>query len=90
MRFFKVTIICYRFQGQTISLCVKRSIFIDPTTGKEDPNKQGICSNFLCGASPGEKVHLTGPQGKVLLLPEKTPDADIIMIATGTGIAPFR
>lgn len=25
-----------------------------------------------------------------MLLPEKTPEADIIMVATGTGIAPYR
>jgi sulfite reductase alpha subunit-like flavoprotein len=25
-----------------------------------------------------------------MLMPEKTPDADIIMVATGTGIAPYR
>jgi ferredoxin--NADP+ reductase len=33
---------------------------------------------------------LTGPSGKVMLIPEKTPEADIIMVATGTGIAPYR
>jgi len=32
---------------------------------------------------------MTGPTGKVLLLPED-PNAVIIMVATGTGIAPFR
>ena len=36
------------------------------------------------------QVKLTGPTGKVMLLPEVTPEADIIMVATGTGIAPFR
>ena len=33
---------------------------------------------------------MTGPSGKTMLLPEATPDADIIMVATGTGVAPFR
>ena len=32
---------------------------------------------------------MTGPTGKVLLLPED-PNAVVIMVATGTGIAPFR
>lgn len=27
---------------------------------------------------------------QVMLLPEETPKADIIMVATGTGIAPYR
>lgn len=33
---------------------------------------------------------MTGPAGKVMLMPEKNPNADIIMVATGTGIAPYR
>jgi ferredoxin--NADP+ reductase len=35
-------------------------------------------------------VKLTGPSGKVMLLPEDKPETDIIMVATGTGIAPMR
>lgn len=31
-----------------------------------------------------------GPSGKVLLLPEEDPNATHIMVATGTGIAPYR
>jgi ferredoxin--NADP+ reductase len=31
----------------------------------------------------------TGPTGKVLLMPED-PNAVFIMVATGTGIAPYR
>lgn len=49
-----------------------------------------MCSNFLCDAKPGDEVMLTGPAGKVMLMPEKNPAADIIMVATGTGIAPYR
>ena len=30
------------------------------------------------------------PCVQVMLLPESTPEADIIMVATGTGIAPYR
>merc|ERR1711933_618111 len=43
-----------------------------------------------CDTKPGDEVKLTGPSGKVMLLPEKTPNADLIMVATGTGIAPYR
>jgi ferredoxin--NADP+ reductase len=40
----------------------------------------------LCGKS----LQVTGPSGKVMLLPEKDPNATHIMVATGTGIAPYR
>ncbi|XP_020399895.1 ferredoxin--NADP reductase, leaf isozyme 1, chloroplastic [Zea mays] len=38
---------------------------------------------------PGDNVQITGPVGKEMLMP-KDPNATIIMLATGTGIAPFR
>ncbi|KAG2330721.1 hypothetical protein Bca52824_001901 [Brassica carinata] len=63
------------FDGKTASLCVRRAQYYDPETGKEDPSKAGVCSNFLCNAKPGDKVQIT---------------ATHIMIATGTGVAPFR
>ena len=47
-------------------------------------------SNFLCDATPGEQVKMTGPTGKVMLMPEEKADTDYIMVATGTGIAPYR
>jgi len=75
--------------GNTISLCVRRAEYIDPITGKKDPTKQGVCSNFLCNVNPGDEVSVAGPVGKTMLLP-KDPTKDVIMIATGTGIAPFR
>ncbi|PIA25131.1 hypothetical protein AQUCO_12500030v1 [Aquilegia coerulea] len=78
------------FDGKTGSLCVRRAVYYDPETGKEDPSKNGICSNFLCNSKPGDKVQITGPSGKIMLLPEDNPNATHIMIATGTGVAPFR
>ena len=33
---------------------------------------------------------MTGPTGKVMLMPEEKADTDYIMVATGTGIAPYR
>lgn len=71
--------------GKTISLCVKRLIYND-----EDGNEvKGVCSNFIGDLKAGEKVQITGPVGQALILP-KDPKANIIMLATGTGIAPFR
>lgn len=77
------------FDGTTTSLCVRRATYFDQELQKEVSEKKGICSNFLCDAQPGQEVVMTGPTGKVLLLPED-PDSTIIMVATGTGIAPYR
>ena len=76
--------------GNTGSLCVRRATYWDPEMGKDDPAKKGVCSNFLCDTKPGANVKMTGPSGKVMLMPEKDPKTDLIMIATGTGIAPYR
>jgi ferredoxin--NADP+ reductase len=76
--------------GTTTSLCVRRATYWCPELKAEDPAKKGVCSNFLCDSKPGDELKLTGPSGKVMLLPESSPDADIIMVATGTGIAPYR
>lgn len=75
--------------GQTVSLCVRRAEYHDPVTGQVDPTKAGVCSAFLCNAQKGQQVSVAGPVGKTMLLPSE-PDTDIIMVATGTGIAPFR
>jgi ferredoxin--NADP+ reductase len=76
--------------GNTTSLCVRRATYWCPELKADDPAKKGICSNFLCDSKPGDALKLTGPTGKVMLLPEKDPNTDIIMVATGTGIAPYR
>lgn len=73
-------------QSKTVSICVKRAITVDPETGKVYP---GVCSNYLCDLKVGDKVKITGPVGRHFLLPPE-PNAHMIMIATGTGIAPFR
>ena len=75
--------------GNTISLCVRRAEYYDPATGLPDPAKKGVCSNMLCDTTPGTEVSVAGPVGKTMLLPED-PNNDVIMVATGTGIAPFR
>jgi len=75
--------------GRTVSLCVRKAEFYDPATGLADSSKAGICSKFLCGADPGTTVKVAGPVGKTMVLPED-PTKDIIMVATGTGIAPYR
>ena len=71
---------------KTISLCVRQLEYKDPKT---DKLVQGVCSTYLCNLKPGDPVQMTGPVGKEMLLPDDE-DAKIIMMATGTGIAPFR
>ncbi|KAH8047046.1 NADPH-hemoprotein reductase [Aureococcus anophagefferens] len=74
----------------TTSLCVRRATYWDPEMGKDDPAKKGVCSNFICDSKPGDPIKMTGPSGKVMLMPEEKADTDYIMVATGTGIAPYR
>ena len=76
--------------GTTTSLCVRRATYWCPELKAEDPAKKGVCSNFLCDSTPGTELKLTGPSGKGMLIPEKDPNVDLIMVATGTGIAPYR
>ncbi len=73
-------------QGQTVSLSVKRLVYNHPETGAE---VKGVCSNHLCDLKPGDDVMITGPSGKTFLLPDDN-NATLVLIATGTGIAPFR
>merc|ERR1712056_16379 len=50
---------------------------------------RGVCSNHICDMNVGDEVLITGPTGAEMLLPEEQ-DCNIIMLATGTGIAPMR
>jgi benzoyl-CoA 2,3-dioxygenase component A len=56
-------------------------------TVKREP--QGICSNYVCDLKVGDKVKVTGPFGATFLMPND-PEANLLMICTGTGSAPFR
>jgi benzoyl-CoA 2,3-dioxygenase component A len=49
----------------------------------------GVGSNFMCDLKVGDKVGVTGPFGATFLMPNDT-QANVIMICTGTGSAPFR
>jgi len=71
---------------KTVSLCVRQLEYKHPETGEMI---YGVCSTHLCHLEPGADVKITGPVGKEMLLPED-PNANVIMLATGTGIAPFR
>lgn len=72
--------------GPRITLCVRRCSYIDWYSGEHYP---GIASNYLCDLVPGDEITITGPYGLAFEVPDE-PGANLILIGTGTGIAPFR
>jgi CDP-4-dehydro-6-deoxyglucose reductase len=61
-----------------------------------DGNRFALCANlvndghfspFLFNLSPGDEINFRGPYGAFIL---RRPVSDSILVATGTGIAPFR
>jgi len=68
-----------------ISLTVKRVV----TTKDDGSIHRGVGSNYVCDLQKGDEVKITGPFGDSFLMPNH-PEANIIMICTGTGSAPFR
>ena len=75
-----------RLDDKTVSLCVRELEYKHPET---EETIKGVCSSYLCALEEGADVAITGPVGKAMLLPDDE-NANIIMMATGTGIAPFR
>lgn len=68
------------------TICVRRCAYIDEFTGEQYP---GVASNYLCSLDPGSALTMTGPFGIAWEVPEDR-HATLILIGTGTGIAPFR
>ena len=74
--------------GRSVSLCVVRHFWNNEKTGeKEIP---GLASNYLCDLKVKDPVTLTGPVGRHFLIPPDFMTRDLIFVATGTGIAPYR
>jgi ferredoxin--NADP+ reductase len=69
-----------------IRICVKRVDYIDMYSGERYP---GRASNYLCDLVAGDELWTTGPYGQAFDVPERK-DANLILIGSGTGIAPFR
>lgn len=72
--------------GIGMTILVKRCFYVDEVSGERHP---GIASNFLCDIRAGQPVALIGPYKNPFSLPEDT-SANLLLIGTGTGIAPFR
>jgi ferredoxin--NADP+ reductase len=69
-----------------IKICVRRCSYIDEYSGEE---YAGIASNYLCDRRSGDTLTIAGPFGLAFEVPDEL-DANLILIGTGTGIAPFR
>ena len=77
-----------RPEDETVALDiqVRRCFYIDEISGERYP---GIASNFLCDARPGQDITLSGPYRSPFQMPQDKT-ANLVMIGTGTGVAPFR
>ncbi len=69
-----------------IKICVRRCIYIDEYSGER---YAGRASNYLCDLVAGDTLWTTGPYGQAFEVP-RSMDANLILIGSGTGIAPFR
>lgn len=67
-----------------ISIVVKR--VVSEQDGRLIP---GVCSNYICDSKTGDQIAITGPFGADFLMP-RDDQAPLILICTGTGIAPMR
>ena len=69
-----------------IKIAVRRVSYVDKYSGEQYP---GVSSNYLCDLAAGDSITMAGPYGLAFEVPEEM-DANLILIGTGTGIAPFR
>jgi benzoyl-CoA 2,3-dioxygenase component A len=68
----------------TIALTVKRIV-----EDHEGRSVEGVCSSYLCDLAVGDSVRVVGPYGQSFLAPNAA-GTKLLMICTGTGIAPMR
>jgi ferredoxin--NADP+ reductase len=69
-----------------LELLVRRCFYVDEISGEQYP---GIASHYLCNADPGQRITITGPYRSPFRMPADE-NANLLMIGTGTGVAPFR
>jgi ferredoxin--NADP+ reductase len=86
LRLYSIMDIERRDDATEFAICVRRCSYIDDYNGEKYP---GIASNYLCDLRPDEVLQFAGPVGYPFAIPDDKT-ADILMLAMGTGIAPFR
>lgn len=69
-----------------IHIAVRRCSYVDDYSGE---SYEGVASNYLCDLRDGDELAMTGPFGLPFEVP-RDADANLLLIATSTGIAPFR
>ncbi|MCK7578462.1 MAG: FAD-binding oxidoreductase [Chromatiales bacterium] len=72
--------------GVHLDILVRRCFYLDEVSGERYP---GVASNYLCDAKPGDRITISGPYLSPFRMPLDNR-ANLLMISTGTGIAPFR
>lgn len=72
--------------GVHLDILVRRCFYLDEVSGERYP---GVASNYLCDAKPGDQITISGPYLSPFRMPLDNR-ANLLMIGTGTGIAPFR
>ncbi len=70
--------------SREMALTIKR--VVDEWQGKP---YFGVASNYMCDLQAGDTVQCVGPIGEHFLMPQ-APESRILMICSGTGIAPMR
>ncbi|NVZ11177.1 oxidoreductase [Allochromatium humboldtianum] len=72
--------------GVHLDILVRRCFYLDEVSGER---YAGVASNYLCDAKPGDQITISGPYLSPFRMPLDNR-ANLLMIGTGTGIAPFR